>query len=115
MKKRLTSYLLILLTFITVVGCSNNNQEANYTDSNKLDENTSQILRPSNLVISVGEYKIEAILGTYTWSYIDDNGIGASIAADADAPTSIVEKQEPVKVNSNTIVTLEFEMFPTQF
>lgn len=70
---------------------------------------------PPSLMIHVRDTDFEAALGTYSWSYITEDGSESGLEDDRVAPPELVANQRVVKVTTDAEVELDFERDPNQY
>ncbi|MEC6748219.1 hypothetical protein VXN63_06655 [Marinilactibacillus sp. XAAS-LB27] len=119
MKIKLLFSSLSFVVFLTVGGCSDTNGEVDDTENTKQASETSlsfvsldpSDIKPPELTIHAGDAVIEPILGTYSWSI--ENGQG--IEADSDSPPELVKLSQPTSIDARTPLELDFEEQPTHY
>ncbi|WP_225742934.1 hypothetical protein [Marinilactibacillus sp. Marseille-P9653] len=107
---------LSLAVFLAVGGCSDTNGEVNgIENTEQVNETSSSFvsldssdIKPPELTIHAGDEVIEPILGTYSWSI--ENGQG--IEADSDSPPELVKLIQPTSIDAPTPLELDFEEQP---
>jgi hypothetical protein len=68
---------------------------------------------PPELIVSSNDNEVVAVLGTYSWSYDNEDGTATGIEVDSDIPPRLVEYQEkPLNTKLNSEVNLEFAKTP---
>ncbi|UCZ51535.1 hypothetical protein LGQ02_11695 [Bacillus shivajii] len=113
MKFSIKILTLTIIGLIAIIGCSDNTQETN--NNNEPNENVSQLRKPPNLYMVVGEETINPVLGSHSWTFEHSDGTTESIEADSYSPSIIVEMREPQKVDANTDISFEFETTPKTY
>ncbi|HHU48270.1 MAG: hypothetical protein ACOYEH_00830 [Caldicoprobacterales bacterium] len=78
--------------------------------------NTEPVLKePPELIVASKNNKATAILGTYSWSYDNDDGTFTGIEADADIPPKIVHHQiSRLNADLNSDVNMVFAKAPEE-
>lgn len=94
----------IVIVFSLLLGCKDKGLSDGATDA-----------EPPGLTVLVGETVIESVLGTYSWSYVNEDGSESGLENDSLAPPGLVADQRVVKVAPNTEVELEFEREPDHY
>lgn len=71
---------------------------------------------PPELIITVGNKSITAILGTYSWNIYNKDGSVTSIKADSAAPPELVKYQkETLSVKAKSSIVLNFDSKPKNY
>ncbi len=96
--------ILFIVIGIIMVGCSSKNVDK-----------YSIIKKPPDLTISSNSNKINAVLGTYSWHYNNDDGTFTGIEADSNSPSVLVENKTPLNVELGSDINLHFAKTPQKF
>jgi hypothetical protein len=106
MKNKLIT-LLCFITLILLAGCVGQNNSAP-TPVNTLKT-------PPSLTISVGEEVVTPVMGTYSWSYSNNDGTETGVEADSDAPPGLIKNQKVLDVTPSTDIDLNFGIEPIDY
>ena len=72
----------------------------------------SDFKEPPALVVANGENRVDAVVGTYSWSRETQKGTFEDIEADALHPLEMLPYLKPLKVGEDGTVELQFELKP---
>ncbi|MFC6463579.1 hypothetical protein ACFP65_00985 [Marinilactibacillus sp. GCM10026970] len=119
MKFKFLFSVLSLVVFLTVGGCSDTNGEVNEIENaEQVNETSSSFvsldpsdIKPPELIIHAGDEVVEPILGTYSWSIKNGQGI----EADSDSPPELVKLIQPTSIDAPTPLELDFEEQPNYY
>jgi hypothetical protein len=107
---QLKKVLLIVLLAIILSSCGQ--QEKGVVGA---VDTESIIKEPPELKVSSNNNKIVAVLGTYSWSYDNEDGTSTGFEADSEIPPKIVKYQTtPLITNLGSEVKLEFAKSPQE-
>lgn len=107
-------YLLIICcTFLFLVGCVEETITIDEPAHSNPKEN--QLLEPPRLSIDIGNKTITPIQGTYSWEYENKDGSMTNTTVDIDGPPGITKQFDSPNVTTNSEVTLNFDMEPSEY
>jgi hypothetical protein len=110
---QLKKALLFALLAFFLSSCGQ--QEKSVVEIVSAVDTESIIKEPPELKVSSNNNKIVAVLGTYSWSYDNDDGTSTGIEADSEIPPRIVKHQTaPLITNLGSEVNLEFTKSPQE-
>lgn len=125
MKKLITIFLFMIFV-VVLVGCRNTQdtsasisgtdevtQQAQFTNEEK-DRNTAVLKEPPMLTVVYGDETVEALRGTTSWMYQNEDGTGISISSDSLHPLQAKEYMTPIDLtptHSSAAKTNPFEAF----
>lgn len=102
MKVRLLFSSFVLVTVLSLLGCSNKQE-------------SKELQAPPGLSVLVGEKTISPARGSYSWTHTNDDGTSTSVNADSGPPPALVENQQPMNVTADTNVELIFVKPPKSY
>ncbi|OIJ21672.1 hypothetical protein BKP45_02820 [Anaerobacillus alkalidiazotrophicus] len=110
-------FLLILLSMLLLIlgGCTNKTDMSNEMNNENEELQESTPKNPPKVSISNGVEEVKGVLGPYSWTYCCSNGKAISIEASADAPPNLVQHEEPFKVTSSMVISIDFEIAPIRY
>ncbi|MBP2079941.1 hypothetical protein [Oceanobacillus polygoni] len=104
-------FLILVLSLFIVIGCS-----TKYTEKETGNiEEANQFKTPPQLTLTVEEDSFTVAQGGYSWSYENIDGTTVFVEADSMPPGEIVSDKNPIEVDEDTEITLDFEMEPTDY
>lgn len=107
-------FLFSVMLFI-LVGCTYETDRLNEANDKSSELQESTYKNPPKVTISNGVEGVIGVLGPYKWTYCCNNGKTISVQASSDAPPSLVQKKEPLKVTTGTTISIEFETPPINY
>ena len=122
--KKLIAIFLLLIFVVSLVGC-HNTQDApvsiSETDgvlhqpqstNEEIDLNIAVLKEPPMLTVVYGDKTMEALRGTTSWNYQNEDGTGVSFESDSMHPLQAKEYMTPIDlIPSNISSTNSFEAF----
>ncbi|WP_432361305.1 hypothetical protein [Sporosarcina sp. UB5] len=97
--------LFILLLAVILSACGQQNGENGETT----------FKQPPDLIVISNGNEVDAVLGTYSWTYDNGDGSFTGIEADSFGPTEIVKHQSnPIKTKLGSEVVLDFGRIPNE-
>jgi hypothetical protein len=108
-------FILFSSLLLIITGCGNKFENLNEVDNDSEQLQASTYKSPPKVTITNGEVEAKGVLGPYSWTYCCSNGNLTGIEASSDAPPNLVQNNEPLKVTSGTVVSIDFETAPIQY
>lgn len=119
-------YLVLLISLLTVTGCTGASDTSEEIDDNTVaeegnsnedveDDAQEPLPEPPGLTILAADEKMDPVPGTYSWSVDNEDGTITATEVDSAAPPEMVRTIDPMAVTSDTSIDLIFEEEPDRY
>ncbi|MBB6452670.1 hypothetical protein HNQ94_001116 [Salirhabdus euzebyi] len=109
-------FLFILIAFLSVITACNPSEKVETEETSMVSTEEEGLKRPPALTVVTDNHSASAVLGSYSWTYIQENGTGSAIESDSGSPTELVEHQKsPINLKYNSDFQLHFKVEPIEY